>query len=74
MEVVEGFLLDRIDGQSARLAVSLADEHAATIAAAAAKPGLAVGYVTMVRTELTLHRPPSQLLIIPTLHQKTIAS
>jgi len=74
MEMVEGFLLDRVDGQSAGLAISLADEHAATIVAAAAKTSLAVGYAAVVRTELTLDRRASQLLVIPTFHQKTIAS
>ena len=74
MEVVERFLLDGIDGQCTRLGIDLADECATMISSAATDARLAIGYAAMVWTEQTFHSPIIQTLIIPALHQNTIAS
>ncbi len=55
MEVIERLLLNRVDGQRARVAISLADEHAAPIASAATQSHLAISYMAVVGAELTLH-------------------
>ena len=74
MEMVEGLLLDRVDGEGTGFGIDLADKHATLISAAAADASLAFGDVAMVRTELALDLPIIQTLIIPALHQNTIAS
>ena len=74
MEVVERLLLNRVDGQRTRFAVDLTDEHSILIASAAANARLAICNLAMVRTELTLYLSIFQPLIIPALHQNTIAS
>ena len=74
MEMVEGFLLDRIDGQRTGLGIDLADQHTALIAPTAAEARLAISDPAMMRTELTAHQPIFQPFIIPAFHQKTIAS
>jgi hypothetical protein len=66
MEVVEWFLFHRVDGQCTGLGIDLADKHATVVASAAADAGLSVGYVTVMRTKLTLYCPTLQLLIIST--------
>ena len=58
MEMVQGFLLDGVDGQRARLAIDLADQYTIVISATATKPRLTIGDMAMVRTEQTLHLIP----------------
>ena len=55
MEMVQGFLFDGVDSQRARLAIDLADQYAVMISATATKTRLAIGDMTMVRTEQTLY-------------------
>ena len=50
MEMVEGLLLDGIDGQRTGFGIDLADEHALLIPATATAACLAVGYMTMMGT------------------------
>ena len=68
MEVVERFLLNGVDGQCTGLTIDLADEYAIMIHATLAAPRLAIGNMTMMGTELALHHPVIQSLIISTLH------
>jgi hypothetical protein len=74
VEMVEGFFLDGIDGQRTRFGINLTDEHAVMVTTTATTARLAIGYMTMVRTELALYRTIIQSLIISGLHQNTIAS
>ena len=74
MEVVEGLLLDGIDGQRTGFGIDLADEHTVVVATTATTARLAMGDMAMVGAELALHRAIIQSLIIPTFHQNTIAS
>ena len=67
MEMVEGLLLDGVDGKGTGTAVDLADEHTVLIPAAAAHTRLAVSNMAVVGAELTLDCPILQLAIISTL-------
>jgi hypothetical protein len=67
VEVVERLLFYRVDGQCTRFSVNLADEYAAKILSATTNTGLAIGYATVMWTELALNFPILQALIIPTL-------
>ena len=58
MEMVQGFLLDRVDGQRTGLTIDLADQYTIMIPTTATKARLTIGYMTMVRTEQTLHLIP----------------
>ena len=53
--MVQGLLFDGVDGQRTWLAIDLADQNAVMIPATAAKTRLAIGDMTMVRTEQTLY-------------------
>ena len=68
MEVVEGFLLDGVDGEGAGMGVDFAEEHAGVVATAAAETGLAVGDVAVVGAQLTHDRSIVLLAIISTFH------
>ena len=74
MEMIERFLLNRIDGQRTGFAIDLADEYTIMIPATATDTRLAIGNLTMMRTEQALHPIPIRHLIISTRHQNTIAS
>jgi hypothetical protein len=74
VEMIQRFLLDRVDGQRTELAIHLADKHTLLIASASADARLTIGYLTAVGTELTLHLAVIQFLIVFALHQNTIAS
>lgn len=68
MEVIEGLLLDGVDGEGTGLSIDVADEYAALIASATTETALAVGDVAMMRTELALDLAVLQTMIIPTIH------
>ena len=67
MEMIEGFLLDGIDGQRTGLGIDLADEHTVVVATTTTTACLAIGDMAMVGTELALDSTVVQSLIIPTL-------
>jgi hypothetical protein len=68
MEVIEGFLLDGVDGEGTGLSIDVADEYTALIASATTDTALAVGDVAMMRTEQALDLAVLQTIIIPTIH------
>jgi hypothetical protein len=74
VEMIQRFLLDRVNGQRTGLAIHLADKHTLHIASASADARLTIGYLAAVGTELTLHLAVIQFLIVFALHQNTIAS
>ena len=74
VEMIQRFLLYRVDGQRTGLAIHLADKHTLLIAPALADARLTVGYLAAVGTEQTLHLAVIQFLIVFALHQNTIAS
>ena len=67
VEMIEGFLLDGIDGQRTGLGIDLADEHTVVVATTTTTACLAMGDMAMVGTELALDSTVVQSLIIPTL-------
>ena len=76
VEMVEGLLLDGVDGQRTRLTIDIADESAVQIATATADARLAVGDTAVVRTEQTLNSAARRFVIsaLVGFHQKTMAS
>jgi hypothetical protein len=74
VEMVERLLLDGVDGQRTGFGIDLADEYGVMVTTTAATARLAIGNMTMVRTELAPDRTIIQSLIISGLHQNTIAS
>jgi hypothetical protein len=72
MEMIQRFLLYRVDSQRTGLAIHFADKHTLLIAPSPADARITVGYLAAVGTEQTLHYPTLKLLIIPALHHKII--
>ena len=67
MEMVEWLLLDGGDGQGTGLAINLTKKYTTIISSTETASCLTIDDMAMVRTELTLHCPTLQLLIIPAL-------
>jgi hypothetical protein len=67
VEMVEWFLLNRVDGQRAGFAIDITDEHTVMVATTVTEASLAVCDRTMVWTEQALHSSVLQLLIISAL-------
>jgi hypothetical protein len=74
MKMVKGLLLDRIDGERARLGVHLAYQRATMITPTATDTCLAIAYLAVMRTKFAFYPHILQSMIISALHQKTIAS
>ena len=72
VEMIEGFLLDGVDGQRTGFVIDLADEHAIVITTTATAACPIVGDTTMMRTEQALHHAIVKPLIILTLFQFSI--
>ena len=68
MEMIERFLLHRIDSQSTRLTIDLTHKYAIIIPPTATYTRLALSDVTVMRTKRTLHSTTLQLPIIPTFY------
>jgi hypothetical protein len=68
MEVIEGLLLDGVDGEGTGLSIDIADEYTTLIASATTETALTIGDVAMMRTELALDLAVLQTMIIPTIH------
>ena len=68
MEMVEWFLLHRVDGQGTRLTINLAHKHATMIPSTTTDTRLTLSDMAVMRTEQTLHSPTLQMFIIPTLY------
>jgi hypothetical protein len=73
MEMVEGLLLNGVDGQRARMSIRFTDQHTTTIAPVAADTRLALTDPAMMRTEQALHSPILQMFIIPTFYHLQIS-
>jgi hypothetical protein len=72
MEMIERFLLHRVDGQGTRLTIDLAHKHATMIPPTTTDTRLTFSDVTVMRTERTLHSSTFQMLIIPTFYHLQI--
>jgi hypothetical protein len=57
MEMIQRFLLHRINGQGTRLTIDLTHKPAIMIPPTATDTSLPLTYMTMVGTDLTLHSP-----------------
>ena len=66
MEMIERFLLDRVDGQRTRPSIYLTDQHTALIASVPTDGRPALADTAMVWAEQTLHPAIIHLLIIST--------
>ena len=67
MEMIERFLLYRVNGKRTRLGIHLTDEHPFIITTTATNPRLAIGNPTVMRTEQASDCPTLQSLIISAL-------
>jgi hypothetical protein len=77
VEMVQRFLLHRVDGKGAGTGIDLADKRPLLVVPAAASARLADGYMAVMGAELTFHTAVIQPLVIFAFmyfHQKTIAS
>ena len=72
MEMIERFLLHRIDSQGTRLTIDLAHKYAIIIPPTTTDTRFTLSDVTVMRTERTLHSSTFQMLIIPTFYHLQI--
>jgi hypothetical protein len=73
MEMVERFLLNRINSQGTRFAIDLAHKHATMIPPTATDTRLTLSDMAVMRTEQALHSPTLQTFIIPTFYHLQIS-